>query len=115
MVHVDGILRRLGRGPGRQGPVRRGSGRGHGRELDATLQRGHGMSTISTTKAGGPVNTAAPRKVIPLRHPGRIITGAILLVLLVQGVIILVTNPNFEWPTVASYLFATPIMQGLWL
>jgi polar amino acid transport system permease protein len=73
------------------------------------------MSTISTTKAGGPVNTAAPRKVIPLRRPGRILSAAILLVLIIQGVIILVTNPNFEWGTVAGYLFAPPVIQGLWL
>ncbi|MBT2548926.1 amino acid ABC transporter permease [Arthrobacter sp. ISL-65] len=70
------------------------------------------MSTVSTTK---PVGVTAPRKVIPLRRPGRIVSAIIILVLVAQGILVLFTNPNFEWGVVASYLFAPPIMQGLWL
>ena len=73
------------------------------------------MSTLSTTKPSGPAETSAPRKVIPLRRPGRIVAAAIILILLIQGVIILFTNPNFEWDVVASYVFAPQIVQGLWL
>ena len=70
------------------------------------------MSTVSATR---PTDTTEPRKVIPLRRPGRIAAAIIILVLLAQGILILFTNPNFEWEVVAGYLFAPPIMQGLWL
>jgi polar amino acid transport system permease protein len=73
------------------------------------------MSTLSTTRAGGPATSDGARKVIPLRRPGRIAAAAIILILVLQGVIILFTNPNFGWDVVGKYLFAPQIMQGLWL
>ncbi|MEO3941580.1 amino acid ABC transporter permease [Paenarthrobacter nicotinovorans] len=70
------------------------------------------MSALSTTK---PAGATVPRKVIPLRRPGRIVSAIIILILVAQGILVLFTNPNFEWEVVASYIFAPPIMQGLWL
>ncbi|AYG67484.1 MULTISPECIES: amino acid ABC transporter permease [unclassified Rhizobium] len=53
--------------------------------------------------------------VVPLRHPWRWAAAtivAILLLLLLQAV---VSNPNLQWPVVASYILNPIIVQGLWV
>ncbi|MGX7823850.1 amino acid ABC transporter permease [Actinokineospora sp. 24-640] len=54
-----------------------------------------------------------PLKVVPVRHPWRWVTGAILAVLLAQAATSIVTNKNFGWPVVWDYLFDPRIIQGL--
>lgn len=54
-----------------------------------------------------------PLKVVPVRHPWRWVTGAILAVLLAQAAVSVVTNDNFGWPVVLDYLFEPRILQGL--
>lgn len=52
-------------------------------------------------------------RVVPLSHPARWISVgivAILLALLARSVI---TNPHFQWPVVANYLFSPMILAGL--
>ncbi|OAP43959.1 amino acid ABC transporter permease [Sinorhizobium americanum] len=54
-------------------------------------------------------------KVVPLRHPWRWTAAglvAILMLLLTQAV---VSNPNLQWPVVASYILNPIILQGLWI
>lgn len=50
---------------------------------------------------------------VPLRHPGRTLAAAFLVFLAAVLVHSLFTNENFEWGTVAHYLFFPQIMQGL--
>lgn len=56
---------------------------------------------------------------IPVRYPGRWISGAVVAVLVAMAVHGLVTNSKFAWGTVADYLFSTPVLRGvawtLWL
>ncbi|MFF3854277.1 amino acid ABC transporter permease [Micromonospora sp. NPDC002575] len=55
---------------------------------------------------------AKPR---PRKHPSYWISGlvaAVLLGILVYG---FVTNDNLEWGVVGAYLFADPILEGLWM
>ncbi|WP_020499455.1 amino acid ABC transporter permease [Sciscionella marina] len=59
---------------------------------------------------GTEIDVAGARKV---RHPWRWVASVVLLVLLAQLVHMLVTNENFEWGVVASYLNAQIIGQGL--
>ncbi|GAA3692418.1 amino acid ABC transporter permease [Arthrobacter ginkgonis] len=73
------------------------------------------MNTISRVASPEAAPAAPVDKIIPLRRPGRWIFAAILAVAVAQGIVVLVTNPNFEWGVVGSYLFAKPILQGLWL
>ena len=54
-----------------------------------------------------------PIKAVPVRHPGRWVAVAVLLVLAAMLVHTLVANPNFRWPIVAQYVFSTPILNGL--
>lgn len=56
---------------------------------------------------------AAPRKVVKLRHPGRWVLYFVIAVLLAMLIDILVTNPNFGWPTVGEYFMSARILDGL--
>lgn len=52
-------------------------------------------------------------KAVPVRHPGRWVAGAIVLVIAAAVIRSLVTNPNFEWGVVGHYLFDHRILEGL--
>ena len=48
-----------------------------------------------------------------MRHTGRWIAAAIVLVLVVSMVHSVATNPRFEWGLVRHYFFSTPVLHGL--
>src|SRR3979409_1784211 len=52
-------------------------------------------------------------RAVPVRHPGRWVAGAIILVLAAMLVHMLVTNPNLDWGTVRHYFFTGGILKGL--
>ena len=52
-------------------------------------------------------------RAVPLRHPGRWVATAILLVLAAMLVHDIVTNPRFGWGVVGNYFFATPVVDGV--
>ena len=52
-------------------------------------------------------------RAVPLRHPGRWVATAILLVLMAMLVHDILTNPGFGWGIVGSYFFAAPIVSGV--
>ncbi len=52
-------------------------------------------------------------RVVPVRHPGRYVAVAVLLVLLAMVVHGLVTNGQFQWDVVRQYLTADVILHGL--
>jgi polar amino acid transport system permease protein len=57
----------------------------------------------------------AERKVVPLRHPLRWIVTAVVLVLLLNFVQTLFTNPSWEWAKVGQWFFSPAILKGLQL
>ena len=52
-------------------------------------------------------------KAIPVRHPGRWVAAAIVLVIVVAAVNSVVTNPRFQWGVVGHYLFDSRITHGV--
>jgi polar amino acid transport system permease protein len=52
-------------------------------------------------------------RAVPLRHPWRWVTGALVLFLLVVAVHSVATNPRFGWGTVGDFLFDRRILNGL--
>jgi polar amino acid transport system permease protein len=52
-------------------------------------------------------------RAVPVRHPGRWIAAAIVVVLAVVIVRSVVSNPHFEWSVVGEYLFDERILEGL--
>ncbi|MET0133648.1 MAG: amino acid ABC transporter permease [Kibdelosporangium sp.] len=50
---------------------------------------------------------------VPVRHPGRWVAGAVILVVVVIIAYSVITNPNFHWDLVGRYLFEEPVLNGL--
>jgi polar amino acid transport system permease protein len=75
------------------------------------------MSTDVTTVRARP----EPIKAVPVRHPGRWVTIAVLAVLTAMFVHVLVTNDRFEWRFIfvsmghgqRGAMFAPPVLEGL--
>ena len=62
-----------------------------------------------TDTAGRPEEIRA----VPVRHPGRWVAAAIVLVVAVAFVRSVATNPRFEWGVVGEYLFDERILEGV--
>ena len=56
-----------------------------------------------------------PNKIdaLPQRRPGPIIAAVIVAVLAAQFIHMIITNPNFEWPVVWTYLFNEHVLTGV--
>lgn len=56
-----------------------------------------------------------PEKIVavPVRHPGRWVAAAVLLVLAAMLVHSLVTNPAWRWDVVWEFLFSRRVLEGL--
>jgi polar amino acid transport system permease protein len=50
---------------------------------------------------------------VPVRHPGRWIAAAVIVVLVAALARSVVTNPRFEWSVVGTYLTSSRILNGL--
>jgi polar amino acid transport system permease protein len=70
---------------------------------------------------GGPVDPST-MKIVPVRHPGRWVSGVVILVLTAMLVNTLVFSKvvrgttlesRFQWNDVGRYLFATPVLRGV--
>ena len=55
---------------------------------------------------------APPIKAVPVRHPGRWVAVAVIVVLVAMLVHSFLTNPNFQWDVVGQYLFSDPCCAG---
>lgn len=56
---------------------------------------------------------ASGQPVIHRRHPARLVTAALALLLVVWFIDVLLRNPAFEWAIVIRYIFEPSIMRGL--
>ncbi|WP_369802221.1 amino acid ABC transporter permease [Sinomonas sp. R1AF57] len=71
---------------------------------------------MTVHKADAPASTAsAPEliKAVPVRHPGRWVGAAVIVLLLALAVQSLATNPNFHWDTVALYILDVNVVRGV--
>jgi polar amino acid transport system permease protein len=69
-------------------------------------------SAHSVAPAAAPGDTAAI-KAVPVRHPGRWVAAAFVLILAVTVVNSIATNPRFEWGLVQHYFFSSQVLHGL--
>ncbi len=67
------------------------------------------VTQIDTTEPARPETIRA----VPVRHPGRWVSGAVVLVLAAMLVHMLFTNPNLDWGTFKQYFFEGGILKGL--
>ncbi len=71
------------------------------------------MTSADTTEAVRPGPRPEDIKAVPVRHPGRWIASAIVLVVAVGVVRSIATNPRFEWDIVRQYFTSHEVIQGL--
>ena len=69
------------------------------------------ISTLNTKRAGG--QPPARQAVVPVRHYGRGVGTAILVLLIAGACYAMAVNPNFDWSVVGRYVFAGDILRGL--
>jgi len=60
-----------------------------------------------------PPSSPATLQVVPVRHPGRWLATAVVLVLLAMFVNTLLTNPRFQWDVVGEYFLSASVLDGL--
>ncbi|WP_236950105.1 amino acid ABC transporter permease [Mycobacterium sp. MS1601] len=60
-----------------------------------------------------PIDQLPPTEVVPLKHPFRIASAAVVLLIGALGLHSVVTNDNFQWGRVWFYLFDPQILSGL--
>ncbi|EGD55949.1 amino acid ABC transporter permease [Gordonia neofelifaecis] len=68
--------------------------------------------TARDTRRDG-IESPAPIKAIPLRHPGQWVAAAVILVLVALFVYGAATNPAYHWSTYGKYLFEERILSGV--
>jgi len=71
------------------------------------------VSLATAPKADAPSKTLTAQRVQPLRHPGRWIATAIVLVLAAQFAHGLVTNPFYQWDRFGYWFLRPTIVDGL--
>jgi polar amino acid transport system permease protein len=55
----------------------------------------------------------SPERIVPLRHPGRWLATALVLVVVGLVLYSMATNPAFEWDVVGQYMLDGQIIKGL--
>lgn len=73
----------------------------------------NGASTNGATPASDDADGAADIKAIPVRHPGRWLATAIVVVFFALFVRSLLTNPNYQWDVVFKYFTNKSVLIGL--
>jgi polar amino acid transport system permease protein len=68
---------------------------------------------VSSVQDTGEEGRPEEIRAVPVRHPGRWVAAAIVLVLAVAAVRSVVSDPHFEWSVVGSYLFDERVLEGL--
>lgn len=70
---------------------------------------------MSTPELSEDERTGRPEdiKAVPVRHPGRWVAAAIVLVVGASIVRSMVVNPNFDWHLVGQFLFDARILHGV--
>src|SRR3954464_1313593 len=71
-------------------------------------------SSVEAGRAGADVPVPPePIRAVPVRHPGRWVAGALVVVASAALVWSAATNPRVEWGRVGRYLFSPRVLDGL--
>lgn len=68
---------------------------------------------LSSDAQRGGASLDADIRAVPVRHPWRWVSGAVILLIVAALVRSAATNPRFGWATVGKYLFSSRIFSGL--
>ena len=71
------------------------------------------MTTPRTAETAGRTGPPEEIKAVPVRHPGRWLAAAVVLLLVAMLVHTLVTNPRFQWDIIGKYFLSSRVLDGL--
>jgi polar amino acid transport system permease protein len=72
------------------------------------------MAGETATAPGTPAEQRPDQiRAVPVRHPGRWIAAAILLILAANAIYSLANNDNVGWSVIGQYLFSSRVLHGL--
>jgi polar amino acid transport system permease protein len=71
------------------------------------------VTTPRTAQTAGQTRPPEEIKAVPVRHPGRWLAAAVVLVLVAMLVHTLVTNPRFQWNVIGRYFLSSRVLDGL--
>jgi polar amino acid transport system permease protein len=71
------------------------------------------MTAPRTTETAAETGRPEEIKAVPVRHPGRWVAAAVVLVLVAMFVHTLVTNHRFEWGVIGQYFLSRRVLDGL--
>jgi hypothetical protein len=66
-----------------------------------------------TAETAGRTGPPEEIKAVPVRHPGRWLAAAVVLLLVAMLVHTLVTNPRFQWDIIGRYFLSSRVLDGL--
>jgi polar amino acid transport system permease protein len=69
--------------------------------------------TSATTELASPPVPAEETKAVPVRHPGRWVAAALIVLVGASIVHSAATNPRFQWSVVGDYFTSSRVMHGL--
>ncbi len=72
---------------------------------------------MAGTTEGFEQTTARPEDIraVPVRHYGRWVAAAVILLIAARLIYSIATNANFEWGTIGHFMFDHRIVHGAWL
>lgn len=70
-------------------------------------------SPLTRRRSAGPHDGPELIKAIPVRHPGRWIAGALILIVVFMGIQSIWTNPKFRWDIVRTYFLDVLVVRGI--
>lgn len=73
------------------------------------------MVTTPGTVAAERTTPPEAIKAVPVRHPGRWLAAAVIVLVAAMIVHSMVTNPRFQWPVIRQYVTSSRILHGLGL
>jgi polar amino acid transport system permease protein len=76
-------------------------------------QREYAVTIPPTAETASPAARPQEIKAVPVRHPGRLLSGIVVLVLVAMLVHALATNPRFGWGVIGDYFFSRRVLDGL--
>jgi polar amino acid transport system permease protein len=71
------------------------------------------VTTPRTAETAGSTEPPEQITAVPVRHPGRWVAAAVILVLVAMLVHTLATNPRFEWNVIGQYFLSRRVLNGL--
>ncbi|MCX6413216.1 MAG: amino acid ABC transporter permease, partial [Actinobacteria bacterium] len=70
-------------------------------------------SSEASTSAPSAATSGVPIKAVPIKHPARWLSVAVIIVLAAMFVRAIVSNPLFQWDVVGQYFNSETILKGV--